>query len=285
MTSAAILQSHQTPWHIRTVTLVVRNVELVSRFYQNIMGLEIIQNGDNAVSLGCDDEVLVRLVENKDAAPRAPRSPGLFHTAFLVPSRADLANWLRHALDKGAEIEGMSDHGVSEAIYLSDPEQNGIEIYCDRPSEKWNWIGNQLQMGNARFDVQGLLATAGATITAPFKLASGSRIGHIHLSVSDLTQAEAFFQQGWGMDRMASMRGANFFSNGGYHHHIAVNTWHAGGETVMRENTTGLALVEIKAVDAKHRATLEARWQGISAANAETDGLISAPWGLRFQLT
>jgi catechol 2,3-dioxygenase len=278
----AHLQSHLTPYHIETVTLQVRDLPGVSRFYQDVMGLNVLSAGTDTLALGCDDQVLVRLFSNPTAAARLPRTPGLFHTAFLLPRRADLGQWLRHAVASGAQIDGMADHGVSEAIYLADPEGNGIEIYVDRPRREWQFIDGQVQMGNARIDVEGLLAAGGAPGSGNFSLASGSRIGHIHLDVPALEDADAFFQGIWGMDRMFALQGAHFFSTGGYHHHIAANIWNARGNVAQDGEVLGLSHVVLRAQDDAARAALQARWGSSVDANIVLPSAIVAPWGLHF---
>jgi catechol 2,3-dioxygenase len=279
-----LLQSHQTPYHIETVTLQVHDLARVSRFYQNVMGLAVLSANSEAHQLGCDDQVLVRLVSNPAASVRAPRTPGLFHTAFLVPERRDLGRWLHHAIASEISIDGMADHGVSEAIYLADPEGNGIEIYVDRPRKDWRVVDGQVQMGNARIDIEGLLAPEDAPSAAVFRLASGSRIGHIHLDVPALADADTFLQGIWGMDRMFALQGAHFFSNGGYHHHIAANIWNARGRSAPAGEVRGLSYVEIRANNTLAHQALLARWAQSPGFSEHHPDAIIAPWGLRFQL-
>ncbi len=284
-TKALQLQSHQTPYHIETVTLQVHDLHKVSRFYQDIMGLALLSSDESTHTLGCDDQILLRLVSNPEAVLRSPRAPGLFHTAFLLPERSDLGQWLHHAIASGTQIDGMSDHGVSEAIYLADPEGNGIEIYVDRPRHAWRSVDGAVQMGNARMDIQGLLATPKLSSAERFCLAGGSRIGHVHLDVPDLAQADAFFRDVWGMDRTFAMQGAHFYSNGGYHHHIAANIWNARDGEIQTGDVLGLSHVALRAKDPQSRQALVARWETSPDGNSDKPDEVVAPWGLRFSLS
>jgi catechol 2,3-dioxygenase len=169
----------------------------------------------------------------------------LFHTAFLLPERRDLADWVRHARRTSLAIEGASDHLVSEAIYLSDPEGNGIEIYMDRPRSSWKSDGTGVAMATLPLDGASLLAepaTAG-----PWRFPDAGRIGHVHLKVGDLAAAEAFYRAELGLDVMARYPGAVFLGWGGYHHHIALNVWASKGAPARTADLAGLAEIALTA--------------------------------------
>jgi catechol 2,3-dioxygenase len=182
------------------------------------------------VRLGADGPPLVELVGEPDAPPRGQGTTGLFHLAVLVPSRADLARALRRIAGAGWPLSGASDHLVSEALYLRDPEGNGIEIYRDRPQEEWGYKDGQLEMDSLPLDLESVIAELGEETTDAGGAPPGTRIGHVHLQVADLGAAEAFYRDALGFDvTVRGYPGAVFLSAGGYHHHIGLNTWASEG--------------------------------------------------------
>ncbi len=206
--TSPILESHQGPMHVGMVSLRVRDVERVARFYDNVIGLTPMISDPDLAVLGNDGVELLRLERDSAAKPAPEASPGLFHTAFVLPRRADLGAWLATAAANGWRIEGAADHLVSEAIYLSDPEGNGIEIYRDRPRAEWPVNGDRVHMTNARLDIEGLLALGrqsrpGTTYRMPF----GARIGHVHLKVTDLPEARDVVANRWGIAEMCLFPG------------------------------------------------------------------------------
>lgn len=228
---------------IASVTLTVRNLDRVARFYQDIIGLTPIASTDVSVWLGIDGRKLLLLQHRPDLRPVDPADAGLFHTAFLLPTRADLGRWLTHAAASGVTIQGAADHLVSEAVYLADPEGNGIEIYADRPRDAWRWEGPLIVMANARLDLGALMALDSAPWTgAP----SGTAIGHVHLQVGDLAVAEPFYVAGLGLDIMARLPQALFVAADGYHHHLALNTWNSQGAGPRDPGRAGLATVTLR---------------------------------------
>ncbi len=256
------LESHRGPVHIEAVTLVVRDLDRLTRFYRDVIGLSIIRESGKHIDLGNDGVILLKLVGDP-AAPLAPAgAPGLFHTAFLLPERRDLAQWVRTAGANDWAIEGMADHLVSEAFYVSDPEGNGIEIYRDRSRSEWTYTDGKVRLANERIDVPGLVVLAendpvGKTYTMP----RGARIGHVHLCVNALAPAIDVIEAQWDIPVMCNYPGAIFFGSGGYHHHIATNVWRARGNQQRKEGQIGLASVTI-AASATHHAMLEKAWGG-----------------------
>jgi len=191
-----------------------------------VLGLEATQDAEGRASLRAPGgaEALIELVERPGAQQVRPRGRlGLFHYAILLPDRAALARFAAHAGELGLRM-GMSDHLVSEALYLSDPDGLGIEVYADRPRSEWSWRDGQLVMATDPLDVGSLLAEAGV---GPFQgVPAATRMGHVHLHVGSLDEADAFYHQGLGLDRTVwSYPGALFLSAGGYHHHLGLNTW------------------------------------------------------------
>jgi catechol 2,3-dioxygenase len=208
------------------VVLQVADLDRSLHFYQDVLGLQVLEQADRRAALGAQgsDRALVRVVERRGAHPAGRRARlGLFHFAILLPDRAALARLVRHLSGTGIHI-GAGDHLVSEAFYLSDPDGLGIEVYVDRPRETWRRIGRELRMATDPVDVPGLLAAAGdAEWTG---MPPGTVMGHVHLHVGELDQAAAFYGDGLGFDRTTwSYPGALFLGAGGYHHHVGVNTW------------------------------------------------------------
>jgi catechol 2,3-dioxygenase len=215
---------------IGAVRLTVADLERVRDFYEQVLGLRPLDSSDGVVRLGANGAPLVELVGEPDAPPRGQGTTGLFHLAVLVPSRADLARALRRIAVAGWQLSGASDHLVSEALYLRDPEGNGIEIYRDRPQEEWSYKAGQLEMDSLPLDLESVIAALGEATTDAGGAPTGTRIGHVHLQVADLSAAEAFYRDVLGFDvTVRGYPGAVFLSAGGYHHHIGLNTWASEG--------------------------------------------------------
>lgn len=234
--------SSRQPSGIGVVDLNVRDVDRVAQYYQDTIGMRKLASDDGSVTLGSDRPSL-RLFHTPDAKPRAPRQAGLYHAAYLLPSRAALGSFVQFLIDTATPIEGASDHAVSEAIYLHDPEHNGIEVYADRPRDNWPMEDGKLGMGTSPMDVEGVLASAqGAWRGWP----DGARVGHIHLQVNDVPAAEAFYARTLGLDLMARYGAqATFLSAGGYHHHVAANAWGTQGGPAADPTALGLRAYEL----------------------------------------
>jgi catechol 2,3-dioxygenase len=211
---------------IRAVTLQVSDLPRSRDFYEHTLGLTPITVEAGMVTLGAagSGEPLVTLVENRAGARRASKqSLGLYHVAILLPTRADLGRFLRHLEHTGVRA-GAGDHLVSEALYLQDPDNLGIEIYADRPRSSWRRRSDELVMATDPVNVRELLAAGGE---APWTgMPAGTTVGHVHLHVGDLDQASRFYSDAVGFDRMVwSYPSALFMAAGGYHHHLGTNTW------------------------------------------------------------
>ncbi len=260
---------------IGRVVLTVNDLDAVSSFYRQVVGLHLLRGDAASVELGAGGKTLLELRRDISARRRSPREAGLFHTAFLLPSRADLGRWIRHAMESRARVAGASDHAVSEALYLSDPEGNGIEIYADRPILEWRWRDGQVYMPSDRLDIDSILATAGDDRWKGFP--EGSCIGHVHLQVGAIDAAEAFYHGVLGLDITSRYPGGTFYAVNGYHHHLATNIWNSRGAGPRNYPSTGLESVEFIAgsrfVDpVRHRLDTSA------AATAFT---IADPWGTK----
>jgi catechol 2,3-dioxygenase len=207
------------------VRLVVGDLDAMAAFYTRALGLEALARDRSGAVLGAGGRPLVELVSAPDAPRRAPRTTGLFHLALLVPTRAELARALRRVAAAGWRFSGASDHLVSEALYLDDPEGNGIEIYRDRPRHEWRTgPGGEPEMATLRIDIDGVLAALpdGADPGMP----AGTVMGHVHLQVRDTGEAEGFWSGLLGFEPTArGYPGALFVAAGGYHHHLGLNTW------------------------------------------------------------
>jgi catechol 2,3-dioxygenase len=268
--TSPVLESHRGPMHIGMVALRVRDVERVAQFYEDVIGLSPMAAGPDGALLGNDGVPLLRL-DRDETASRAPRgAPGLFHTAFVLPQRADLGLWLATAVANRWRVEGAADHLVSEAIYLSDPEGNGIEIYRDRPAAEWPHEGDRVHMSNEPLDVDGLLRLAqGNRPGQTYRMPRGARIGHVHLKVADLPEARAVISDRWGIPEMCLFPGAAFFGAGGYHHHLATNVWSADGRPVAGGPWLGLKELTLQATDRAFYEAVAEQWR---AAGGRTDG-------------
>ena len=243
--ASPVLEALDAPAHIGCVTLMVHRLDEVAGFYEKVIGLTVSTASAERVSLGTTDgTVLIRLVHAPDQPAAQARAPGLFHTAFLLPTRRDLANWMAHAHEFRVQIEGASDHLVSEAIYLSDPEGNGIEVYVDRKRADWPREAGMIKMATLPLDEASLVAERDVKASG-WRFPAGGRVGHIHLKVGDLAAAEAFYVETLGLTVMARYPGASFMGWGGYHHHVAINVWQSRHAPRRENGTNGLAEFEI----------------------------------------
>ena len=251
------------------VSLVVRDAACVEAFYRDVIGLQVISRGNSSVHLGAGGTAFLELLHRPDALPDDPAAAGLFHTALLLPSRMDLGRWLSHIGKLGQSLDGAADHLVSEAAYLSDPEGNGIEVYADRPREGWRWTeapdGRRVGMANLPLDAETLMRTAATPWAgAP----EGTRIGHVHLRVGDVAEAKRFYGGALGMELTAAWPAAVFFATGGYHHHVAANTWRSLGAGRRDPRRAGLASVTMD----------------VSGGRPAPGQILQDPWGTTLRL-
>ncbi len=219
------------------VHLTVTDLDRSVAFYQDAIGLRLHRREDPVAAMGAGGDDLLVLVEEQTAR-RAGRHAGLYHFALLVPSRDELARSLQRLAVTRTPIDGASDHGISEAIYLPDPDGNGIELAADRPREQWPPLDTLTRP--APLDLHGLLATLGDA--APVRHADQATIvGHVHLHVNDIAAARRFYEEVVGFDAMSVLPNAIFVSVAGYHHHLAYNTWRGTGiPGAPRDGVVGL---------------------------------------------
>jgi catechol 2,3-dioxygenase len=272
MTNPMQLEAFQAPLHIADVTLAVRDLDAVGAYYVEGLGFSVLSRQSDRLVLGVDGTALLTLEHRPDLRPHRPQDAGLFHTAFLVPGRTALGALLREASRRGIAFDGASDHKVSEALYLSDPEGNGIEVYADRPRATWQpSAGNAVTMTTDPMDAEGVLA-AGAGVELDGRMPTGTRIGHIHLCVGDLEAARTFFAGAFGLDVMYARRGAVFFAAGGYHHHVATNIWQSSGAAPKSPETTGLVGYRIQLTDAADLAARQKRFEAAGSVLTSSSG-------------
>jgi catechol 2,3-dioxygenase len=275
------------PISVGEAALRVRDLDAMIAYYRDAIGLSVIARDANSARMGSGGAVLLHLV----AVPKASIEPrthaGLFHIAFLMPSRAELARWLVHAAITRTPLTGFSDHGVSEAIYLDDPEGNGLEIYSDRPREQWQWKDGLVTMGTRQLDVDSILALADASRDTFERAPAGLVIGHIHLRVGDIATGRRFYQQALGLDSTRGERqDAAFVASGGYHHHIAINVWNSRGAGPRDKASTGLDWFSMRVRDAGILSgQLQRLRQAPGSVTEIANGLEATdPWGTTVRL-
>jgi catechol 2,3-dioxygenase len=267
------------------VRLQVRNLARSVEYYERVLGLGRLAVVGDAIGLGAEGEdlPLVWLHEQPDARP-VPHGGrlGLYHFAILVPDRASLGRFVRHLGELG-EYAGSADHAVSEALYLSDPDGLGIEVYADRPRASWRAEGRQLFMTTERLNIGDLLAAAGSASWTG--MPAGTVMGHVHLHVGDLDRAADFYHQGLGLDKIVwSYPGALFLSAGGYHHHLGTNTWSSGPAATdedARLLSWTVVLPSTADVEAAARSLASA---GYPVAREEAAVTAADPWGTRVRI-
>lgn len=241
-----------TPQFVSKVGLRARDAEALARHYEDLLGLTRMDSRSGGIALGveADGTTLLEIEHAPSSIPDDARTAGLFHTAFLLPSRADLARWIARASERRTRIEGASDHLVSEALYLTDPEGNGIEIYADRPKEAWPQEDGRIAMATERLDLPALMGELGPDDSGWTGAPSGTMVGHVHLRVGDPRTAETWWNDTMGFDTMVRYgHQAVFLATGGYHHHVGANSWHSAGAGPRDPKRSGLAWVEFQGRD------------------------------------
>ena len=216
--------------HLAEVSLNVRDLAGQTAFYHQLLGLEILNQSEKEVLLGAGGKPLVKLIKTEDTS-NPKQSYGLYHMALLLPSREDLANIFKHLLDLKIPLVGGADHGYSEAIYLEDLESNGIELYRDKPVTVWDIREDGRIIGVTEELSAQDIYELGQEIE-PFAIASGTRMGHVHLSVKNSLEASSFYQESLGLEDKFTIPHASWIASGDYHHHLAVNEW--GGKNLAR---------------------------------------------------
>lgn len=237
------------PWPLKRVGLRVRDLEPILAYYQQL-GFSIVRNerAEGIIGMGVGEQEILTLRHTPDARPRLRHTAGLYHFAILLPSETDLGSFLRYSVQgDGVRIDGASDHLVSQALYLNDPEGNGIEVYADRPREQWPLNDGRPRMDTLPLKADALLAKASPTFQG---FPAGTILGHMHLNVRNLEESLAFYQETFGLELMVNLyHQAGFVSWLGYHHHLGLNTWTGPNANAHELDVSGLDFFEIARPD------------------------------------
>jgi catechol 2,3-dioxygenase len=273
--------------HLGAVTLQVGSLDRSLAYYQDVLGLSVVHRRGDHATLAPSGQAhgLVYLRERAGARP-VPRHGrlGLYHFAILLPDRASLGRFVAHLADRGLR-PGASDHAVSEALYLWDPDGLGIEVYADRPREAWQLRGRELHMTVDPLDLQALARVGGGTKWQG--MPTGTILGHMHLHVGDLATAEAFYHAALGFDKIAwSYPGALFLSAGGYHHHLGTNTWAAGAPPAGPDDARLLEWeIVLPSADDRDQASASITSAGYHVNVDDDVHTLEDPWGTTFRIT
>lgn len=266
------------------VAIRVADLERSLAFYTGAIGLTVLERDGSRATLGAGDTPLLLLEAVPGVRPfphDRPGYTGLYHFAILVPTRADLGRWLRHWLETGHPLPGQGDHLVSEALYITDPDGNNIEIYRDRPRSEWTYFDDgQVRMATDPVDLRGVLADAEREGKPWTGMPPGTHLGHMHLQVGDIPQTAEFYVGVLGFELKAVMPSALFVSAGGYHHHLGLNTWHSRGAGPTPADVAGLRFYTIDFATEEARAATVARIAAAGIAYRETPAgiLVEDPW-------
>lgn len=262
---------------IQSIDLKVKDLSKMLEFYSDMLGFRILKNDNTTALLSANGELpyLIKLTEDKNASARIPGSPGLYHTAFRFRNRKELGRVFLRLFKNKIKFQGFTDHIVSEAVYLADPEGNGVELYADKPREHWNRNGSQIEMDSLPLDLS--LITSELDDPEVWNgIDKDTDIGHIHLNVSDIFKPEKFYSLILGFNvTNNSYPGAVFLSAGGYHHHIGANIWNSRKGAVYSGNSAGLLKFTVNIPDKEYikRIAEEAGKSGLISENSNSDVL------------
>lgn len=262
---------HEKPnTYVTNVEVKVRDLQRSLKYYQEVIGFKVLKEEANKATLTADGQTaLLTIVQPKTVDEKTGLTTGLFHFALLLPTRRDLANIITHFRQTGVYF-GASDHDVSEALYLRDPDENGIEIYIDRPESEWTWQFDQVHMVTEPLNIPNILVEATGEWNG---LPTDTVMGHIHLSVSSLSAAEEFYTKGLGFDVVTRYGGqALFISTGRYHHHIGLNTWYSEGAPKLGENQVGLKTYSLRLDNEEQAEEMKKNLRAIGAPVADING-------------
>ena len=262
--------------------LDVSNLDTSVDYYERVVGLQVHRRDDGSAALGAGGEDLLVLHEQPGAAPSG-RHAGLFHFALLFPTRAALARAIRRIADTRTRIEGASDHGVSEAIYLRDPDHHGVELAADRPPDAWpasDTPGQRYDIYTVALDVKSLMDTIAGEASEEHA-DPGVVMGHVHLHVADVERALGFYRDVLGFEVMASISSAAFVSAAGYHHHVSFNSWLGPDVKPRPDGTAGLRQWAVVLQSPEEVEAVRARVHAADIPTEDRDGgfLVRDPWG------
>ncbi|MGM9957508.1 MAG: VOC family protein [Peribacillus sp.] len=265
------------------VSINVLNLADAIAFYEEIIGFRVLEKTNRKAVLTTDGKTpLLTLEQPEDVIPKEGRTSGLYHFALLLPTRADLAVFLRHLLTTQYRF-GAADHAVSEALYITDPDGNGIEVYYDRPSSEWEWANGEVKMVTDPLDGNSILAESDAAWSG---LPAGTLMGHIHLHVANLKDTEKFYTSGLGFKVVTRYEGALFTSTGDYHHHIGLNVWNGVGVPTPKKNSVGLNWFTLVYADeeARNKVIGQLKQIGVEAIQNDEGYVITDPSGNEIHL-
>jgi len=286
-TTATHVPSLHPAVEVGTVTFKVANLERSLKFYTQVIGLEVFKQDGHTAVLGAGDRPILLLEEVPGATRLARNVTGLYHAAILFPTRHALAIKI-YQLAKMNYPFGYGDHLVSEAFYLDDPDANGLELYQDRPRSTWKWLNGSVQMASDPVDMESLFAEIkpnDPALNSPAAPA-GTKLGHMHLRVGNISKARAFYHDVLGFDMVAQMPTALFMSAGGYHHHLGMNVWESNGGRPTPENSAGLREFSISLPDQAEldRLTKQIEAAGITVERNGDSALVLDPFQTRVKL-
>ncbi|NMH71629.1 VOC family protein [Bacillus sp. RO2] len=278
---------HQSPaTYVQDVMINVENLQRSIDFYTKVIGFILLEQTESQAVFSANGQTpLLTIVQPKGIKPKHQRTTGLYHYALLLPSRADLGSIIHHFIANGVRLQGASDHLVSEALYLSDPDGNGIEIYRDRPAQEWNWNGTAVEMASIALDVEDLLKEGQDNTWGG--LPKETVMGHIHLHVSELKDTEQFYTKGLGFEVVTRYGDqALFISTERYHHHIGLNTWNGVGAPAPEGNSVGLVWFSLVFSSEEKKLSAVDRLTSLGYKVEVLDGLYFAmdPSGNRIKL-
>lgn len=268
--------------HVGLVTIAVSSLERSLNYYRDGLGFTVGEQNEQTVLLGAATGApIVALVVQPHAQPQPANTTGLYHFAILLPSRKDLGRFLSHIVMSHIPLDGYADHLVSEALYLSDPDGNGIEVYHDRPRSTWPIHNGLVAMASDPIDLTGLMAEGRQDTSDWTGLPPQTTLGHMHLRVANIQQAEQFYHQVLGFAIMQHMPSALFVSAGGYHHHIGLNTWQSRNGPQPSHTAVGLRFFTIQLPDETELAKVLARLQAVGwpVEQREEGVVLRDPWG------
>jgi catechol 2,3-dioxygenase len=274
--------------HIGCVTLRVASLDKSLAFYESLLGLKSVGRNSATVALrsGAEGDALIALVEQPGVRRQPVRAAGLYHTAFLLPTRRDLGFALQRLVDQRYPMQGASDHAVSEALYLADPDGNGVEIYADRRREEWPRVNGELAMTSLPLNLESLIAEAAQSDDSEWDgFPAGSTVGHIHLRVPSVERFRNFLTGIIGFDLIsARYPGAVFVSAGGYHHHVAANVWEGTNVPPLPPDAAGLIEFEVVVPEVDAIGQIHARAAAAGVRTEHSDGAVLESDGIRVRL-
>ncbi len=274
--------------HVGLVTLAVSSLERSLRYYQNGLGFTVKEQKEGLALLGATTGLpILALVEQPDARPQPAHTTGLYHFAILLPTRKDLGRFLSHLVESRTPLDGYADHLVSESLYLSDPDGNGIEVYHDRPRSTWTWHNGHIDMATNPIDLEAMMAEGRQDTSAWSGLPAYTTLGHMHLRVGNIPQGMQFYHDVLGFDIVIQMPSAIFVSAGGYHHHIGMNIWESRNGSQPPRNAVGLRFFTIQLPNATALSQVVTRLQVANwpVEQQEMGVILHDPWGNKLLLT